>query len=186
MATASTTPSHEVQVKFIMARSRKQRSGSEPKVEEAVARLKAYHALGKRLLKEHPPGRKKHAKDVIRLEADEHGLNADTVFKVRAFADSEKGYTDAGLKVLTNLCRKHNLALGFTFIGKFMTIPDAGSGRGSSGTRSRAAGAWGGWRGSWSSVIEGGTARPGRSPPCITNLAICMPSCNAGDLTGDD
>lgn len=89
-------------------------------IARAVAKLETYHALGKSLLRQHPPG-KRHRLEAIRQEAAEHHLNPDTVYKIRAFA-STRGYTDAELQTLIGLCWKHSRALGFAFIPRFMTI----------------------------------------------------------------
>jgi hypothetical protein len=104
-------------------RSRKRKGASTGEIERAVHQLQEYHGLGRRLLREHPPG-KKHNKETLRLEAAENGIHWMKVFHIRGFADEEKGYSDEELEALIDLCWEHHCALGFSFVPKFLSIRD--------------------------------------------------------------
>jgi len=55
-------------------------------------------------------------------EAKRLRVNVDTVYKMRVFADSKKGYDAERLKELCRLCERYGRALGFSFVVKFLTI----------------------------------------------------------------
>jgi hypothetical protein len=92
-------------------------------IEKAVHQLREYHTLGRRLLKDHPAGRK-HSRDVIGLEAAENGMKPIKIFQIRDFANEEKGYTAEELESLIQLCWKHSRALGFSFVPTFLSVRD--------------------------------------------------------------
>ena len=91
------------------------------KVQAAIKRLRDAHARGKLLLEVCPFGRSDRENTMV-AEAKKHRVNLDTAYKLRAFADERRGYTDRQLEVLCDLCEIHGRALGVSFVIKFVTI----------------------------------------------------------------
>ena len=93
------------------------------KVQAAIKELRNIHAEGKDILKSYPFGRKSRKKTMV-AEARERGFSHEVVYKWRVFADPNLGYTDDELNALCGLCKELGVALGASFIPKFLTIRD--------------------------------------------------------------
>lgn len=97
-------------------------------VRAAIDALRDAHRLGRKIHKEIKPYAD-YGTGRIEEKAEELGINAEKVRKLRQFADPEGGYTQQELRELFQLCRKERRALGLSFMIKFLTIPKEGGQR---------------------------------------------------------
>lgn len=89
-------------------------------VQKAIQAIRGYYAVGQKSLDEHP-GRMAHGG--MDAEAAEYGLNPETLRKARVFADPTDGYTPKQLDRLCELCKKHDFAMGVSFIPLLLSVP---------------------------------------------------------------
>ena len=104
--------------------AQQRRRDPEQKVQAAVSQLKKHHKKAKLLLKSHPYGKKKPRQKTIAAEAAKRRVSVDTIYKLRAFGDANRGYTDEELDTLCKLCERHGCALRFSLVPKLLTIHD--------------------------------------------------------------
>lgn len=103
-----------------MKRKKPAPTRSSPEVEAAIKKIKRLHDIGHRSLKKMPENRG-YGSSIAKAEADEHGMNEDTLRKARQFAEL---YSDDDLDELAGLCRRHECVLGTSFIILLVRVPD--------------------------------------------------------------
>jgi hypothetical protein len=102
-----------------MARERKQWTLEQ--VNQAIQKIRAYHAEGVESLQQMPePG--KHGDYEIRNQAGELGWNETKLRKARQFAHPKQGYSEEQLEELFALLREHKPSFGTAHIGLLVTV----------------------------------------------------------------
>jgi hypothetical protein len=102
-----------------MKRKKPAPTRSSREVEAAIKKLREFHDIGHRSLKNLPENRG-YGSSLAKAEAQELGMNEDTLRKARQFADL---YPDDDLGELISLCRQHEFALTTTYIIQFVRVP---------------------------------------------------------------
>lgn len=102
-----------------MKRKKPAPTRSSREVETAIRKLREFHDIGHHSLKNMPENRG-YGRSVAKAEADELGMNEDTLRKARQFADL---YSDDDLGELVSLCRQHEFALSRTYIIQLVRVP---------------------------------------------------------------
>ena len=105
-------------------KSKAVRQDSPDKVERAIRLLERCHQKGQKLADKFPKyARLPRPKQSSAAWFKKEGFgNDDSARKVRQFVDPKQGYSNKDLKRLIGLCRKHERALGFTFVVKLLSV----------------------------------------------------------------
>lgn len=103
-----------------MKRKKPARVRSSSEVEIAIKKVRQFHDIGHRSLKDLPDNRG-YGSSLAKVEAAKVGMNEDTLRKARQFAEL---YSDDDLAELAALCRQHACVLGTSFIILLVRVPD--------------------------------------------------------------
>lgn len=97
---------------------------SPEEISDSIRRIRDFHALGVKSLKNRP-GRAKYGDTEIEREATELGLNPSTYRAARRFADPVSGYSAEELKNLFKEFERHRHSLGVMHIVALLGLPKA-------------------------------------------------------------
>jgi hypothetical protein len=91
-------------------------------VDQAIREIRAYHAQGRKSLREQPE-RGSWGAGEINAQAKKLGWNPDKLRSARQFADPENGYSGERLDELFRLLREHRPVFGVSHAGRLASVP---------------------------------------------------------------
>jgi hypothetical protein len=91
-------------------------------VDQAVKEIRAFHAQGRKSLREQPE-RGRHGAKEIEAQAEELGWNPTKLRYARLFAHRQEGYSRERLDELCKLLREHRPVFGVTHAADLASVP---------------------------------------------------------------